>query len=264
MFRKFASIAHSNEFGYGYDSQQWDGRAPIESNFRVFKNYGDGLTVHSPDWSVQLEQLPDFLMSLADAMRTDDELAQTLVFTFGRRPSVREIEFAASVVYKPHETQEWLKSRRWFSAKEMKVSKAPSKEHDKRYEEVRDIHDGSPNSIFRILIGEYSSGLVKYLYADAIRDWVLAADRDGLYMPLTAEFLKWTDDRDEARLLRDAFEACKHVTESYRLRMANESAIENYRRQIEPKPAPEPQVPAEPEAKEDAHAEAEKDVESAA
>jgi hypothetical protein len=248
MFRKFASIAHSNEFGYSYDSQQWDSHAPIESNFRVFKNYGDGLTAHSPDWSVQLEQLPDFLMSLAEMMRTDDELAQALVFTFARRPSLKEIEFAASVIYKRHEEKDWLKSRRWFSAKELRVSKAPSKEHDKRYEEVRDVHDGSPNSIFRILIGEYSSGLVKYLYADAIRDWVLAQDRDGMYMPMTAEFLKWTDDRDTARQLRDAFEACKNVTESYRLRMATESAIENYRRMTAPKPEPEPAPQQEPEA----------------
>ena len=240
MFRKFKSLGKSNEFGYSYDSQQWDSRAPIESNFRVFQNYNDGLTAHSPDWSVQLEQLPDYLMSLAEAMRTDDELAQALVFTFARRPSLKEIEFAASVIYKAREEKDWLKSRRWFSAKELKVSKAPSKEHDKRYEEVRDVHDGSPNLIFRILVGEYSSGLQKYLIADAIRDWVLAQD-GGMYMPLTAELLKWTDDRDKARQLRDAFEACKHITESYRLRAATESAIENYKRQIAPKETPAPE-----------------------
>ena len=255
MFRKFKSLGKSNEFGYSYDSQQWGSRAPFESNFRVFQNYNDGLTAHSPDWSVQLEQLPDYLMSLAEAMRTDDELAQALVFTFARRPSLKEIEFAASVIYKAREEKDWLKSRRWFSAKELKVSKAPSKEHDKRYEEVRDVHDGSPNSIFRILVGEYSSGLQKYLIADAVRDWVLAQDRGGLYMPMTAEFLKWTDDRDVARQLRDAVEACKAITESHRLRAATESAIENYVRQSQPKEAPAPEPAAEPAA-----AEADKEV----
>jgi hypothetical protein len=200
---------------------------------------------------VQQEQLPDFLMSLAEAMRADDELAQALVFAFARRPSLKEIEFAASVIYKGHEEKDWLKSRRWFSAKELKVSKAPSKEHDKRYEEVREIHDGSPNSIFRILIGEYSSGLQEYLYADAIREWVFAQDRDGIYMPMTAEFLKWTDDREKARALRDGFEVCKNVTEAYRLRCAVESSLESYRRRVAPKetPAPEPEA-AEPEAAE--------------
>ena len=245
MLKKFKSIAN-DQHGYSYDSQAWDSRAPY-SNFRMFDTCGDGLTQHSPDWSIQLEHLADYLMSLADAMRTDDELAQALVYTFARRPSLNEIEFAASVKYKAAEDKDWLKSRRWFSAKELKISKAPSKEHDKRYEEVREVHDGSPNSIFRILIGEYSSGLVKYLYPDAIRDWVLGQDRGGMYMPMTAEFLKWTDDREKARLLRDSVEACKNVTESYRLRMATESAIEHYRRSVAPKeptPAPEPEAAA--------------------
>jgi hypothetical protein len=95
MFRKFKSLAHEQEFGYSFDSQAWDSHAPIESNFRVFQNYNDGLTAHTPDWSVHLEQLPDYLASLAQAMLTDDELAQALVFTFARRPSVAQIEFAA-------------------------------------------------------------------------------------------------------------------------------------------------------------------------
>jgi hypothetical protein len=194
---------------------------------------------------VQLDHLADYLASLAEAMLADEELAQNCLFTFSRRPSVKAIEFAASVKYKAAEEKDWLTGRRWFSAKELKVSKASSREHDKRYEEVREIHDGSANSIFRILVGEYSSGLEKYLIADAIRDWVLAQDRGGLYMQMPAEFLKWTDDRDKARQLRDAVEACKNITESYRLRSAAESCITNYRRQVAPKPAPEPEVARE-------------------
>ena len=241
MLKKFGSIANK-QYGYSYDSQAFDIHAPIDGHFRMFDTYGDGLTQHSPDWSVQLDHLADYLASLAEAMLTDQELAQNCLFTFSRRPSVKAIEFAASVKLKAAEEKDWLRGRRWFSAKELKLSKSPSKEHDKRYEEVREIHDGSPNSIFRILVGEYSSGLEKYLTADAIRDWVLAQDRGGLYMQMPAEFLKWTDDRDKARLLRDAVESCKNITESYRLRSAAESAITSYRRQVAPKPAPEPEA----------------------
>lgn len=246
MFRKFASIAHGKQHGYAYDSQAWDARAPIESHFRMFDTYGDGLVQHSPDYSVQVEYLADYLASLAAAMLTDDELAQSLVFTFARRPSVKQIEFAASIVYKAPAEKDWNKSRRWFSVQEMKVSKAPAKQYDKRYEEVRDIHDGSPSAIYRMVLPEYASGLERYLYADAIREWVLAQDGSGMYMPMTAEFLKWTDDRDKARQLRDAVDACKHITESYRLRAASESAIENFKRQIQPKEAraPEPEPAA--------------------
>jgi hypothetical protein len=191
MLKKFKSIA-DNQHGYSYDSQAFDIHAPIDCHFRMYKTYGDELTQHSPDWSVQLDHLADYLASLAEAMLSDEELARNLLFTFSRRPSVKAIEFAASVKFKAGEEKDWLKGRRWFSAKELKLSKAPSKEHDKRYEEGREVHDGSANSIFRILIGEYSSGLEKYLTADAIRDWVLAQERGGLYMQLPAEFLKWT------------------------------------------------------------------------
>jgi len=247
MLKKFESIA-DKQHGYSYDSQAFDIHAPIDCHFRMYDTYGDGLCQHSPDWSVQLDHLADYLASLAQAMLADEELAHNCLFTFARRPSVKAIEFAASVKFKAGEEKDWLKSRRWFSAKELKVSKAPSKEHDKRYEEVREIHDGSVNSIFRILVGEYSSGLEKYLTADAIRDWVLGQDRGGLYMPMPAEFLKWTD-RDKARQLRDAVEACKNITESVRLRSATESLIENYRRSVAPKPEPEAaQAAPEPEA----------------
>lgn len=196
---------------------------------------------------MQLEQLPDYLASLAQAMLADDELARDLYFTIWRRPDAKRIAWASTVIYKAPKEGEYGK-RRYFSAKEMKVSASPSKEYDKRFEEVRDVHDGSANSIFRILLPEYADGLEKYIYAEAIRDWLM--EHDG-YMELAAEFLKWFNgDRDKARQLRDAFEACKNVTESYRLRCATESAIENYKRQIQPKeaaPEPEPEATREPE-----------------
>src|ERR1039458_8833008 len=126
----------------------------------------------------------------------------------------------------------------------MKVSAAPSKEYDKRVQEIRDIHDGSANSIFRILIPEYADGMEKYATAEAIRDWLM--EHDG-YMELPAEFLKWFDgDRENARTLRDAYECCRNVTEAFRLRSAAESSFENYKRRIAPKgeaPAPEPAAP---------------------
>jgi hypothetical protein len=67
-------------------------------------------------------------------------------------------------------------------------------------------------------------------------------------MPMTAEFLKWTDDGDKARQLRDAVDACKHITECHRLRAAAESAIENHKRQIAPREAPAPEPEPEPAA----------------
>jgi hypothetical protein len=213
----------------------------MESHFRVFHNYGDALVQHSPDWSVTLDLLADYLASLAQAMLTDEELAQNLLFTIWRRPSAKQIAWAATVVYKKPKDGEYGKAR-YFSANEMKVSNAPSKQYDKRFEEIREIHDGSPNSIFRILVPEYANGLEKYIIAEAIRDYLI--EHDG-HMELAAEFLKWFErDREKARQLRDAYEACRHITESYRLKAAVESSLENYKRQVAPKEAPVP----EPEA----------------
>jgi hypothetical protein len=170
MLRKFKSIAHEQQFGYAYDSQAWTSNAPIESHFRMFDTYGDGLTQHSPDYSVQVEHLADYLVSLAEAMLADAELANELYYTIWQRPDAKHIAWAASVIYKAPKEGDWSAKRKYFSAKEMKVSASPLKQYDKRYEEVRDIHDGSPNSIFRILIPEYADGLQKYIYASAIRD----------------------------------------------------------------------------------------------
>jgi hypothetical protein len=209
MFKKFSSIGHSSKYGYTFDSGAWDAHAPVDPHFRQYETCGDGLTQHSPDWSVQIEFLSDYLASLAQAMLEDAELAQNLLSTFWRRPSVEQIEFAASIRYKAPAEKDWFKSRRWFSVKELKLSKSPSKEHDRRYEEVRDIHDGSPSAIYRMVLPEYASGLERYLYAGAVREWVLAQKDGGLYMPLIGEFLKWTDDRDTSRQLRDGFEACR-------------------------------------------------------
>ena len=241
MHKRFTSIGHGAEFAYAYDSQAWDMHAPMESHFRQYHNYGDGLTAHSVDWSVQVEFLADYLASLAQAMLTDDELARDLYYTIWRRPDAKHIAWAATVIYKAPKEGEYGK-RRYFSAREMKVSAAPSKEYDKRYQEIRDIHDGSANSIFRILLSESADGMEKYATAEAIRDWLM--EHDG-YMELPAEFLKWFDgDRDKARQLRDAYECCRNVTEAYRLRSAAESSIESHKRRIAPKEAPAP----EPEA----------------
>jgi hypothetical protein len=232
MFTKFKSLA-GTEFAYAWDTQAWDMNAPLEAHFRQFYVYNDGLTAHSESWSVQVEYLTDFLASLSEACLTNDELAKDVLFTIHRRPRLEEIEFAASVIYK--EPANWNK-RKFFSAKEMKISGNQDKEHDKRYEEVKDWCDGSPKAIFRILIGEYASGMTKYSYAEAIREWALK--QPNMYMEMAAEFLGWfkgDDQREKARALRDAYEACYNITESYRLRHAAESGVANYKRRIEQK-----------------------------
>ncbi len=152
MLRKFKSLAYEKEFGYSFDSQSMDMKAPINQHFRMFQTYGDGLIQHSGDWSITVEYLADYLASLALAMSEDEELLENASWVLSQRPSDKEIAFAASVVWK-----EGVKTR-YFSVKQMKVSASPEKSHDKRFEEIRDFHDGSTASIKRILTPEWSDG----------------------------------------------------------------------------------------------------------
>ncbi len=65
----------------------------------------------------------------------------TFYYTIWRRPDAKHIAWASTVIYKAPPEGTFNAKPTYFSAKEMKVSKAPSKQYDKRFEEVRDVHD---------------------------------------------------------------------------------------------------------------------------
>src|SRR5664279_1332330 len=101
MFKKFASIAYPEKYGYIFDSEGYSTREnAVHSHFKMFETYNDGMTQHSGDWCVTSEYIADYLASAAQAMLTDDELAQNMAYSIWRRPDVKEIAFAASIEYK--------------------------------------------------------------------------------------------------------------------------------------------------------------------
>lgn len=233
MHKRFQSINHPEQFGYAYDSEQWIGNGQVDPTFRQYKTYGDNLTQHSGDWGVTTEFMADYCLSLAAAMVDDQELSDKLEYIFRRGPSVADIEFAASVRFKPSDDD--YSKRRYFSLDEKKISSSSAKEHDKRYTLITKYHDGSPEAIYRLLTPEYSSGLTKYLYATAIRDWVLT--QKGMYMDFAADFLKFwgnTDrtDTPKSRELRDAVDSVQAICQSWMLRRQVERHLENSRRNL--------------------------------
>lgn len=244
MLRKFASLAYPKKYGYAYDTEAFDHRAPIDGHFRMFETYGDGVIQHSGDWSITQEFLTDYLGSLAEILVNDEELLQRVNFQLCQRPNVEQIEFAASVIYQQPKDGAYPKTR-YFSLSELKISSSPSKRHDKRYEEIRDVHDGSAESIYRILIPEYAHGFQYYLTASAIREWVLAGSKkdNRPYMQLPGVFLKWFEDNDGARKLRDTYEACYALAQSYYQKHQALSHLENYKRSL-----PQPEQAAAPES----------------
>ncbi len=236
MYRKFLSLGNPKELGYAFDSQAFDTKAPIHDHFRVFQTYGDGLCQHSGDWAATSEQITDYLASLAVVLQTDEELLDQVKYSLANRPSNKSIEFAASILWKaPKDDKSWSKPR-YFSVTEQKISSSPEKRHDKRYQEITDVYDGSPEAIFRILVREYSDGIEKYCYASAIRDWVHEGDNRG-YMQLPGIFLKWSKDNQDAQKLRDAYEACWYLIQAYQYRHMANGHLENYKRSL-----PQPEI----------------------
>lgn len=237
MIRKFASRLTPNEYAYAFDSEAWTSDAEVDPHFRMFSTYGDGICQHSGDWSIHLDHLADYLASLAVAMRDDDELLQRSAFSFLRAPSVEKIEFCAGVIFKESD-RSWDK-RRYYSVSERKLSSSRSKEHDKRYEEIREWNNGTPEAIYRMLTPDYCRALEWYCIADAIRDWVLADGKRG-YMQLTAQFLKWFDgDRERAQDMRHAFGACRALAQAYNLRCEADTHLENLKPSQVAEPAAE-------------------------
>ena len=228
MLRRFPSIAHTDH-AYAFDSDAWTSQAQVNTNFRMYQTYGDGLTQHSSDWPITIEHMPDYLMSLAQAMLSDAELTERLSYRLARSPRPEDIEFCAGVVFKPQsEGSTYEKKTRYYSVSERKVTSNPEKQHDKRYQQVENSHDGSPNAIYRMLLPEYAHALEAYQFAAAVHKyWLSLPSSHPFYMEMPALFLEWTKDRDEARSFRDSFDAALAVVESSRLRSSAENDIEN-------------------------------------
>ncbi len=271
MHRKFISLADPAMTGYAFDSQAYAYDAPVCDKFRMFQTYGDthpngAVTQHSGDWPITREYLADYLASfVAFAINQPDQLTGQTENGYDENilgrlqsqltsgvPHKDTLDFCASVIYKPavDGTRDYTK-RRYFSISERKISSHASKQHDKRYEEIRDNHDGSPNAIFAMLSKDYYHDLERYALADSIREWFHAQpdySKSHHYIGLTAEFLKWFKDasspRDSAQQLRKAYSAARALTEAYRLQCQASSDLDSYKQSIRKPVAAETAAPA--------------------
>jgi hypothetical protein len=237
MLRKFASLKDPTKYGYAFDSDVYDSKAFFSDKFRQFDTFGDGLCQHSRDWSVQVDFMADYMASLATAMLSDQELVTHARWEFLHDPEVRDIEFAASVVFKPVKDANgadlgYEKTRRYYSLEELKISAVSAKEYDKRYVRVESWCDGSPEAIYRMLVREYDSGMGYYAVADAIRNWChgdFSKDSKRPYFGgLPTQFLKWFDgDHQRGCEFRYAWNACKSLFAAQQARDDAETSLKN-------------------------------------
>jgi len=232
MHRKFASIAHSTEHGYSFDSDAWEYNASpfLSCKFRMYQTFGDGDCQHSNDFPVTEDFAIDYLNSLAAAMLEDEALAEQVGYMH-RETRSDLLQFAASLIYNPEKDSGFGRAR-YFSVLLGKISRNQDKQHDDRFKELTDLHTGSAESIYKILIPGYSDGYERWQLADIVRNWVAEHLKNG-FMELPAVFLSWFgQDSSKARAFRDAHEACEGIAKSYRDRKNAIAQIECYRGEL--------------------------------
>jgi hypothetical protein len=106
-----------------------------------------------------------------------------------------------------------------------------SKENDKRFFEVRDFHDGSRGSIYRLVLDEYSTMFESFQAAEAVNAW---EDRQNKWVVVGENFPKFFGgDSSKVGQLRAALQCCRYVVESFERRSWALNSIENYKRQLQ-------------------------------
>lgn len=214
---KFISKLHPATIGYAYDTDRWaseDGMT--DKHFTFCETYGDvhangNYTQHSPDTTVSRELLTDYLLSLAAHLL--DTQNRELADDFSRLccgPSNKAIEFATTVKYKSEDSKGRYVTQ-WYSLSELKVSRSPAKSHDKRYEEVYSLLDGSLDSVHRILFQNFRSPFwTAIVMREAVRDWYI--ERMVNYQPLPVDSIgsPWNLDCD-AHYLHQAYAFAKDI-----------------------------------------------------
>jgi hypothetical protein len=247
VFRKFASVATPEKYGYAFDSDSWRPSATgydVESKFRVFETCGDGLTQHSGDWAVTYDFLDDYLISLSVYMlahKEDTDLFERVGYIVLNGPRREVVKFAASVVW--NEKDEPFGKTRYYSTSEQKITRNQEKRHDKRYKEIDKYLDGSPKSIYTVLMAdkEYADGMERLCYAFAIKRYVDADTH--LWMDSPTNLLGWWNEdpnaRDKRQALGYGFRAIQSLARFHQEMKVSEGEVGNYLRNVQRKPEAE-------------------------
>ena len=249
VFRKFASVAQPEKYGFAFDSGSWQSndRYPIESKFRMFETYGDGLTQHSGDWAVQYENLGDYLISLSVYMlahKVDTELYDRIGYIVLSAPRLALIQFAATVVW--NEKDEPFGKTRYYSLAEQKITRNQEKRHDKRFREIDKGCTGSAQSIFNILMSDkdYADGMERLCYAVAVKKFIDDQPTGWCDHPTT--LLGWWNEDKNAHEKRVAvsygFRAAQSLARSYQEMKIAENEIGNYTKNHLKQPEPQQQM----------------------
>jgi hypothetical protein len=269
VYARFKSLMYPAEFGYAFDSDAWsrNNNGGVNSKFRMYHTYGDGLTAHSPDWGITYEYLGDYLASLARYLldnrpasldadaedlkeheRQTRELFRSISYIVMERPRQEVIEFAASVIWK--ESDDEYSKQRFYSIGEKKITKNREKQHDKRYHRIERSDDGSAQAVLRMVVPEYADGMERFCYAVAVKEWFDA--QPNKWCESAARLIGWWNEDEDSHtkkaILRYGFDAIRAIANMYQGEQAARNSLSNYYHNHLRKAEEQKQLPAETEA----------------
>lgn len=178
MTKRFPSVT-SDQWAYAFttDPDYITARnPPVCNSFQRFETLGDGMCAHSPDYNIGTDCLLDYLQSIAVAMYYDHELAKAMSYRLPDTPE-KTLEFCRGLRF--HE-----KHRQWYSLEDRQVSRSDSKRHDRRFEEVKDWHDGSADAISRTLWCDWHDPWTIWVRRVQIRDFLSSRHDMWVEVPL--------------------------------------------------------------------------------
>ena len=231
MHVEFESIMNTESIRYIYNTEYYND-APVHRHFHYAQRRS------ADNWSTPMP-LPiylvgDYIASLAQAMSTNDELTRYAGYTFTNVPSDESISFAASVVYKQGRNKDKKPKPRYYSMDLQRISAVSSKKWDRRFEEITESMDGSPDHIMNLLMRRYSrDGITRYAYINAIRAWfdksATKKQRRDFYVEMPAKFVGWTESYDEIHAIQYAWDAVLEMINIYRAKLDFDNKMQSYK-----------------------------------
>lgn len=202
----FCSLEQPEKIGYSFDSQEYSQRPAVDECCLAWDTFGDGMCQHSGAWPIATERAADYFASLASHLLEHPENMDSLSWKLRQEVNVKDIEFAASVIYREPKDDKPYK-RQYYSKQERKVSGA-DKRNDRRYEEVKKWMDGRPEAIVQLLWQSFYSPFQTYSLNCAVRDWAQAGEGRG-WMDLPTLAADW--DQEKKRTLHSSYDLLQGV-----------------------------------------------------
>ena len=153
---RFKSLTNPEKVGYLWEDEfhgNGNGffRSPsiyLHPWLNKFETYGDSNVQHSSSWAVGIEQALDCLSSLARHLLDNPGDVPDVSSRWPEKTedNSETIKFFEKLKYDPD------KSRQYYNPRELKVSRAESRRHDKRWEEVHREADGGLWSVFCFMV----------------------------------------------------------------------------------------------------------------